>query len=73
VSQSGAGFGAPRHFDDPVFHPLYEALQGWKKPVFLMTGPTTPDSPTTIPTQSDVWRGISLYCQSSFITGHGRA
>ena len=38
------GFGAPpRHFDDPVFHPLYEALQDWNKPVFLMSGPTTPD------------------------------
>jgi uncharacterized protein len=38
------GFGAPaRHFDDPVFHSLYEALQAWRKPVFLMTGPTTPD------------------------------
>jgi len=38
------GFGAPpRHFDDPTFHPLYEALQAWKAPVFLMTGPTTPD------------------------------
>ena len=25
------GFRAPpRHFDDPVFHPLYEALQDWK-------------------------------------------
>ena len=38
------GFGAPpRHFDDPVFRPLYEALEAWKTPVFLMTGPTTPD------------------------------
>jgi uncharacterized protein len=38
------GFGAPpRHFDDPIFYPLYEALQAWSKPVFLMTGPTTPD------------------------------
>jgi len=38
------GFGAPpRHFDDPVFHPLYAALEAWGTPVFLMTGPTTPD------------------------------
>ena len=38
------GFGLPpRHFDDPVLLPLYEALQAWRTPVFLMTGPTTPD------------------------------
>ena len=38
------GFLKPaRHFDDPVFWPVYEALQEWKTPVFLMTGPTTPD------------------------------
>ena len=38
------GFGAPpRHFDDQVFHPVYEALEAWRTPVFLMTGPTTPD------------------------------
>jgi uncharacterized protein len=38
------GFGTPaRHFDDPLFHSLYEALQVWRKPVFLMTGPTMPD------------------------------
>lgn len=38
------GFGAPpRHFDDPLLLPLYDALQAWTTPVFLMTGPTTPD------------------------------
>ncbi|MGO9817815.1 MAG: amidohydrolase family protein [Acidocella sp.] len=38
------GFGAsPRHFDDPLLLPVYEALEDWNAPVFLMTGPTTPD------------------------------
>jgi hypothetical protein len=38
------GFGEPaRHFDDPLYLPLYDALQDWNVPVFLMTGPTTPD------------------------------
>jgi uncharacterized protein len=38
------GFGAPpRGFDDPLLWPIYEAMQDWGKPVFLMTGPTTPD------------------------------
>lgn len=38
------GFGEPaRHFHDPLYLPLYEALQSWSVPVFLMTGPTTPD------------------------------
>ncbi len=38
------GFAAsPVAFDDHVLLPVYEALQEWDVPVFLMTGPTTPD------------------------------
>lgn len=38
------GFGEPpRHPDDPVYFPLYELAQSLGVPVFLMTGPTTPD------------------------------
>lgn len=38
------GFGKPaRHPDDPVFFPLYEHLQSRGIPLFLMSGPTTPD------------------------------
>ena len=38
------GFCTPaRHFDDPLLLPVYEALQHLRTPVFLMTGPTTPD------------------------------
>ena len=38
------GFGAPaRHPDDPVYWPLYELLGALDVPLFLMSGPTTPD------------------------------
>lgn len=38
------GFGDPfRHADDPVFFPLYDLLQGLNVPLYLMSGPTTPD------------------------------
>ena len=38
------GFGAPpRHPDDRIYWPIYERLQDLGVPLFLMTGPTTPD------------------------------
>lgn len=38
------GFGAPpRHPDDPAYLPLYEWAAAESVPVFLMSGPTTPD------------------------------
>jgi len=38
------GFGEPaRHPDDPVYLPIYELCSALAVPVFLMTGPTTPD------------------------------
>ena len=38
------GFGVPaRHPDDPLFFPIYELCQHLGVPLFLMTGPTTPD------------------------------
>lgn len=38
------GFLAPAlGFDDPLLLPVYDALQSWAVPVFLMAGPTTPD------------------------------
>lgn len=38
------GFGNPaRHADDPAFFPLYELLQALDVPLYLMSGPTTPD------------------------------
>lgn len=38
------GFGEPpRHPDDPVYLPVYDLAQQLGVPVFLMSGPTTPD------------------------------
>lgn len=38
------GFGAPaRHPDDPVYFPIYELCAQLGVPVFLMSGPTTPN------------------------------
>ncbi|MQT14573.1 amidohydrolase family protein [Segnochrobactrum spirostomi] len=38
------GFGAPpRHPDDRLYWPIYERLQELGVPLFLMSGPTTPD------------------------------
>lgn len=38
------GFGLPaRHPDDPVYWPIYELAAAHGVPVFLMSGPTTPD------------------------------
>lgn len=38
------GFGEPaRHPDDPIYFPVYERCAELGVPVFLMSGPTTPD------------------------------
>jgi len=38
------GFGAPaRHPDDPIYFPIYELCAQLGVPVFLMSGPTSPD------------------------------
>jgi len=38
------GFGNPSlHADDPALYPIYDACAQLKVPVFLMSGPTTPD------------------------------
>lgn len=45
------GWANPARFaDDPVYHPLYDLLQDLGVPVFLMTGPTTPDHRFNDPT-----------------------
>lgn len=39
-----------RYADDAIYHPLYDLLQDLGAPVFLMTGPTTPDHRFNDPT-----------------------
>ena len=41
---SRPGFGQPaRHADDRAYFPVYEACAALNVPVFIMSGPTTPD------------------------------
>jgi uncharacterized protein len=64
------GFGSPpRHFDDSIFYPLYEALQTWGKPVFLMTGPTTPDLAYNNP--DAIGRVARTFPQLHIVVHHG--
>jgi uncharacterized protein len=64
------GFGAPpRHFDDSMFYPVYEALQAWSKPVFLMTGPTTPDLAYNNP--DAIGRVARTFPQLQIVVHHG--
>jgi uncharacterized protein len=64
------GFCAPpRHFDDPLLLPLYEALQEWRRPVFLMTGPTTPDLAYNNP--EAIGRVARAFPQLELVVHHG--
>jgi len=64
------GFGTPaRHFDDPLLLPLYDALQDWKIPVFLMTGPTTPN--LTYNNPDSIGRVARAFPQLQIAVHHG--
>jgi len=64
------GFGSPpRAFDDTLLWPIYEALQDWRTPVFLMTGPTTPDLAFNDP--SAIGRVARRFPKLSIVVHHG--
>ncbi|MBY0558533.1 amidohydrolase family protein [Hyphomicrobium sp.] len=64
------GFGTPaRHFDDRLLFPVYEALQGWGIPVFLMSGPTTPDLNFNNP--AAIGRVARAFPDLSIVVHHG--
>jgi len=64
------GFGAPPlAFDDPLIFPIYEALQDWQTPVFMMTGPTTPDLAFNDP--SAIGRVARQFPKLSIVVHHG--
>jgi predicted TIM-barrel fold metal-dependent hydrolase len=64
------GFGAPaRAFDDSLYGPIYEALQDWGTPVFLMTGPTTPDLAYNDP--SAIGRVARRFPRLQIVVHHG--
>jgi predicted TIM-barrel fold metal-dependent hydrolase len=64
------GFLAPAlAFDDPLLLPIYDALQSWKVPVFLMSGPTTPDLHFNDP--AAVGRVARAFPALSIVVHHG--
>ena len=64
------GFAAPaRHPDDPVYFPLYERLAELGVPVFLMSGPTTPDQRYNDP--APLARVAAAFPQLRIVAYHG--
>ncbi len=64
------GFGTPaRGFDDALLWPIYEALQDWGVPVFLMSGPTTPNLAFNDP--SAIGRLARQFSQLRIVVHHG--
>jgi uncharacterized protein len=64
------GFGAtPIAFDDPLLTPVYETSQRLGLPVFLMTGPTTPDLATNDP--SAIARVARRHPDLQLVISHG--
>ena len=64
------GFGSPaRAFDDALLWPVYEALQDWDTPVFLMTGPTMPDLAFNDPTA--IGRVARRFPRLQIVVHHG--
>jgi predicted TIM-barrel fold metal-dependent hydrolase len=64
------GFGSPAlAFDDRALSPVYEALRDWGAPVFLMTGPTTPDLDFNDP--SAIGRVARAFPRLQIVVHHG--
>jgi hypothetical protein len=64
------GFGEPaRAFDDPLLWPIYEALEDREIPVFLMTGPTTPNLALNDP--SSIGRVARRFPRLDIVVQHG--
>lgn len=65
------GFGNPAlHADDPVLYPIYDACAQLKVPVFLMSGPTTPDfnyaRPETVGRVARAFPQLPIVCYHGF-------
>jgi uncharacterized protein len=64
------GFGEPaRAFDDAICWPVYEALQDLEAPVFLMSGPTTPNLAFNDP--SAIGRVAQRFPRLAIVVHHG--
>ena len=65
------GFGAPaRHPDDALYWPIYEHLQQRGIPLFLMSGPTTPDpafnNPERLAKVAQAFPQLSIVCYHGY-------
>jgi predicted TIM-barrel fold metal-dependent hydrolase len=65
------GFGnPPLSADDPLLHPIYDACDQLKIPVFLMSGPTTPDlnyaRPEAVSKVARLFPNLSIVCYHGF-------
>jgi hypothetical protein len=65
------GFGAPaRHPDDALYWPIYEHLQQRGIPLFLMSGPTTPDpafnNPEHLAKVAQAFPQLSIVCYHGY-------
>lgn len=65
------GFGdPPLHADDPSLYPLYDACDQLKIPVFLMSGPTTPDldyaRPEAVGRVARAFPNLQIVCYHGF-------
>ena len=65
------GFGQPaRHADDRAYFPVYEACAALNVPVFIMSGPTTPDpsynDPAAIGRLAQAFPTLPIVCYHGF-------
>lgn len=65
------GFGMPaRHPDDPIYFPIYETASRLGVPVFLMSGPTTPDlrfnDPAPLARVAQAFPDLPLVCYHGY-------
>ncbi|RKP57904.1 amidohydrolase [Pararobbsia silviterrae] len=65
------GFGEPARFaDDPAYFPVYERCSELGVPVFLMTGPTTPDprynDPAPVAAVARAFPNLRIVCYHGF-------
>lgn len=65
------GFGVPaRHPDDPIYFPIYETASRLGVPVFLMSGPTTPDlrfnDPAPLARVAQAFPDLPLVCYHGY-------
>lgn len=69
LNLDGGFYAQPLHADDPLLLPMVEAARAADKPVFVMSGPTTPDLAFNDPRAVD--RLAKQFKDVPFIVSHG--